>query len=238
MSKSSRELVNSWWLILPFTFPIYLNWTAFIYIGITARYRKWILYGVVYAIPGILITFLGSINSSEVNVNSMGILVIVMYLMGSVSIIHAFSLREEYFIRSKTLNKQNDDNLRKKIFREYGLVDWVSRENQGHSTTINDEKKAVSNEFDKNYPTEVGSQVDINNDPEDLLVEIPGVSVILAKKAIKLRESGVYFDSAEDFCQALGLKPHMVEKIKPFIVINPSGEEETIIKNKGRILDI
>lgn len=243
MSKSSWELIRSWWLILPFTFPIYLNWTAFIYAGITARHRKWILYGVIYAIPSILLTFIGSTtNSNEaIDANSiMGILIIIIYLMGCISIIHAFSLREEYLIRLKALkNVKNDDKLRKKIAREYGLGERVSSDTQEHSTVIKDKKQVVSEGFVKDFPSKsVSSPVDINNDPEALLLELPGMNEILAKKIIQLRQSGIYFSSAEDFGESLGLKPHVVERIKPLIVINPSGNETTIKKNKGRIVDI
>jgi DNA uptake protein ComE-like DNA-binding protein len=242
MSKSSWELINSWWLILPFTFPLYLNWTAFIYVGITARHRKWILYGVIYAIPSMLLTFIGSTaNSNEIiDANStIGILIIIIYLMGCTSIIHAFSLREEYLIRLKALkNVKNDDKLRKKIAREYGLGDRVSSDTQEHSTIIKDEKQAVSDGSVKDFPPTVSPLTDINNDPEDLLLELPGINETLAKKIIQLRRSGIYFDSAEDFGESLSLKPHVVERIKPLIVINPSREEIKIMKNKGRIVDI
>ena len=241
MSKRSWELINSWWLILSFTFLLYLNWTAFLYIGITARHRRWILYGVIYAIPSILFSFMASTwNSNEIiDGNSIqGMIIFIMYSMGLISIIHAFYLRKEYLVRLKALKKVNDDQLRKKIAREYGLSDRVSSDAHENSKVIKDEKQAVSDGFVKDFHSKsVSSPVNINNDPEDLLVELPGVNIILAKKTIQLRESGVYFDSAEDFGQALGLKPHTVEKIKPYIIINPK-EEIKIMKNKGRIVDI
>ena len=55
MSRRLWGLINSWWLILPFT--IYLNWLAFLYVGVTAKHRKWILYGVLYSIPFIFYQF-------------------------------------------------------------------------------------------------------------------------------------------------------------------------------------
>ena len=242
MSKSSWGLIHSWWLILPFTFPLYLNWTAFLYVGITARHRIWILYGVIYAIPSMLLTFINSTtNPNEIiDANSiMGILIIITYLIGCISIIHAFSLREEYLIRLKALkNVKNDDNLRKKIAREYGLDDRNFSYNQEHSTGIKDEKQADSDEFVKDFPHTVSPSIDINNDPEDLLLKLPGINKTLAEKIIQLRQSGIYFDSAEDFGELLDLKPHVVERIKPLVVINTSGEETKIMKNKGRIVDI
>lgn len=242
MSKSSWDLINSWWLVLPFT--IYLNWLAFLYIGITARHRRWMLYGLIYAIPIIsvqIIANMTNVNHKVVSATSLlGISTTIMFLMGIISIIYAFTLREEYLIRLKALkySNKNDDKLRKKIAREYGLSERIFSDSQD-STKIKDEGQTVSDDFVNDFSSgSVSRRVDINNDSEDLLAELPGVSVILAKKAIELRQSGVYFDSAEDFGEALDLKPHTIEGIKHFIVITPSRDEKKIMKNKGRIVDI
>ena len=240
MSRRLWGLINSWWLVLPFT--IYLNWLAFLYVGVTAKHRKWILYGVLYAIPFIfyLVYTQTGQNVSIINGQPISlefeIILTAVWLIGIFSIVHAFLLRKEYLIRLEILKEVKKDKLEKKILQE------VSLNNQEHSKNIEkQDMRTDSNEFVKDFPFKpVLSPVDINNDPENLLVELPGVSLILAKKAIQLRESGVYFNSAEDFGHALGLKPHTVEKIKPYIVINPQKDVQTatISQTKGRRIDI
>ena len=53
-SKHSREwgLVQSWWILLTFTFL--LSWAAFLYIGLRVRRARWTIAGVVYALPIVL----------------------------------------------------------------------------------------------------------------------------------------------------------------------------------------
>ncbi|MEL7671506.1 helix-hairpin-helix domain-containing protein [Methanobacterium sp.] len=240
MSRRLWGLINSWWLILPFT--IYLNWLAFLYVGVTAKHRKWILYGVLYAIPFIFYLFytLTGQDTSIVNGQPVSlefeIILSAVWLIGIFSIVHAFSLRKEYLIRLEILKEVKIDELKKEIHQE------ISLNNPEHSKNIeNQDTRTDTNEFVKDLPFKsVSSPVDINNDPEDFLVQLPGVSIILAKKTIQLRESGVYFDSAEEFGQALGIKPHTLEKIKPFIVINPQKDVSTITTShtKGRRIDI
>jgi DNA uptake protein ComE-like DNA-binding protein len=245
MSESSWKLANSWWLLLPFGFPIYLNWIAFIYIGVTARHFKWVLYGIIYLIPALFMNiFMTPTSSGEtvVTMNSVqGIIILAYYIMGVFSIFHAFYLRKEYLIRSETLNKvKSSESFRQKIVKEYELEYGISESPEVSPNITKNQEKPVSNEFVNNFPSNTTSSVDINKDPEDSLAELPGLNLILAKRAVQLRESGVYFDSAEDFGLALGLKPHIVKKIEPYVVIKPLNDvpTQTTSKTKGRRIDI
>lgn len=238
MSKRLWELINSWWLIFPFT--IYLNWMAFLYIGVTARHRKWIFYGIMYAIPVILYQVF--LETSEPISLRFEIILSAVWLIGVFSIVHAFFLRKEYLIRLEVLKEVKKDKLKKEILHEYDSNENTSLTNQDPSKNTEKQNIATdSNEFNKDFTYKsISSKVDINTDSEDLLMKLPGVSLILAKKAVQLRESGVYFDSAEDFGLALGLKPHIVKKIEPYVVIKPLNNvpTQTTSKTKGRRIDI
>lgn len=59
--------------------------------------------------------------------------------------------------------------------------------------------------------------MDLNNDPEEAIAALPGVGTILAKKAVSIRQSSGGFATVEAFAEALGLKPHMVERIRPLV---------------------
>src|SRR5215217_7005222 len=48
-------LLHSWWILLTFTLGFF-SWLAFLYIGLTARHPRWMLWALVYATP--LIVFL------------------------------------------------------------------------------------------------------------------------------------------------------------------------------------
>ena len=57
-------------------------------------------------------------------------------------------------------------------------------------------------------------KTDINNCSEIELTELPGISIVLAKKIIKRREEINGFKSVEDFFVFLKLKPHMENQLK------------------------
>ena len=207
--------------------------SLYIYIGVTAKHRKWILYGVLYAIPFIFYNvFMEKSNPISLRFE---IILTSVWLLAFFSMVHAFFLRKEYLIRLEMLKETKKDK-----FNE--ILHDTSLDNQEHPKNIEKPNmKTEATDFIKDFPSKsVSARVDINNDPEDLLIGLPGVNLILAKKAIQLRRSGVYFDSAEDFGEALGLKPHIVEKIKSYIVINPLKDVPVAktIQSKGRRIDI
>ena len=67
-----------------------------------------------------------------------------------------------------------------------------------------------------------------------MIAKLPGVGLILAKKAVKLRQTS-QFESIEEFGEALGIKPHILEQIRPSVVIS---NRETKIQKGGRLVDI
>lgn len=247
MSRRLWELLNSLWIILTFTY--FSNWLAFIYIGITARNRKWTVYGIVYTLPYIITVILMSlyVDPSMVNakgevtgtfVNITGSLFMIPWL---ISIGHAFYVRKEYLLRLKHFKgiecieelqiqrklKMMEDNeerdLKQKINKEYY--------DKYHGLKDSSDIETYDNIYNK--ISKPSLLVDINNDPEEVIAELPGVGIILAKKAIKIREISP-FESLEEFGEALGIKPHILEQIRPSIVI----VNEAKIQKSSRLVDI
>ncbi len=77
--------------------------------------------------------------------------------------------------------------------------------------------------------------VDVNKDSEEKIASLPGIGAILAKKAIKIRESTGGFVSADDFCSSLELKPHIAENIKSLIICTSKKPKDD--ENSRRIVD-
>ncbi|TCP57613.1 DNA uptake protein ComE-like DNA-binding protein [Tumebacillus sp. BK434] len=63
--------------------------------------------------------------------------------------------------------------------------------------------------------------VDINNDPKERIASLPKVGIVLAMKAVSIRETQGAFRSVEHFVEAVGLKPHVAEQLRDHIVIGP-----------------
>ena len=70
------------------------NWVAFFYIGFRAKQRKWILWGLFYSIPFVLIMLNPNLNNWLGDVTAL-----LTILLGMAGIVHAFKIRKEYLVR-------------------------------------------------------------------------------------------------------------------------------------------
>src|SRR5919107_5843006 len=95
-AKGKRwEILHSLWIGWTFTLGIF-SWVAFFYIGIRARQRKWILWGVLYLVPiAVVILLLAADASAALGVPAM----LLTFGLGVTSIFHAFWVRKEYLVR-------------------------------------------------------------------------------------------------------------------------------------------
>ena len=255
MSRRSWEILHSLWIILTFTY--FTNGLAFIYAGIRAKNRKWSLYGIIYILPFAITEIFMSyfINPSMINaegvvtdsfVNTVSSLFLIPWLL---SIGHAFYIRKEYLMRLESLEevhnaeqlhfhrrlKEMEDakerELRHNIRREYNM-DYYESTWPKSSDNIGNDKTGNINKT--TFKESTSLLVDINHDPAEVIAELPGVGIILAKKAVKLRQDS-QFESIEEFGEALGLKPHILEQIRSSVVIS---DLETKIQRSGRLVDI
>ena len=80
-------------------------------------------------------------------------------------------------------------------------------------------------------------RLDINNCSEIELTELPGVSIVLAKKAIKKREEIGGFKSTDEFLKFLKLKPHMENQLRQRIKVEKMKGSLDIKKYKERSVD-
>ena len=81
-------------------------------------------------------------------------------------------------------------------------------------------------------------KIDINNATDEEIATLPGVNIILAKKAIEYRNKNGYFRTLEQFMKIVNVKPNFASKIKTMIYL---GEVKNIPNldddNEGRIVD-
>jgi competence ComEA-like helix-hairpin-helix protein len=228
------EIVNLWWILL--TFTLFFNWLAFFYIAYKVRNRKWGVWGLIYAIPFMLLmSFEGKMLDISVS---------FMLLGGIFSIFHAFRIRKEFLYRlevMETVEKVEEIQLLHKIESEYGvrLQKEEVKKSRDIKNVANDNVKNMSLQSTISHTSRIQEEpplvVDINNDSEEAIAKLPGVGIVLAKKAVALRQKNGGFSSVEEFSQALGLKPHTVERIRPHVIIKPIQSFEK--QMSGRLVD-
>ena len=81
-------------------------------------------------------------------------------------------------------------------------------------------------------------RIDINNATDEEIASLPGVNIILAKKAIEFRNKNGAFRTLEQFMNIVNVKPHFASKIKSMIYLGEVPNlQQTDEDNDGRIVD-
>ncbi|MCR1973638.1 helix-hairpin-helix domain-containing protein [Clostridium sporogenes] len=116
---------------------------------------------------------------------------------------------ENFHMKSKEENMNNISPLMPKV-----------------ENTVNNIENSVNNE----------ESLDINSCSELELSKLPGIGLILAKKAVNLRNSKNGFDSVDEFIEMVGVKPHFVDTVKTMICCKSVKTVEAV-KMSGRRVD-
>jgi len=92
----------------------------------------------------------------------------------------------------------------------------------------------------KGSPVNSGSikKLNLNRATEQQLTSLPGVGVVLSKRAVNLRQQTGPFLSVTDFCQKLGLLQHFYYQIENLAYAGPMPEKKTEPEIGRRVIDI
>lgn len=100
-------------------------------------------------------------------------------------------------------------------------------------------KKRTNTDIEKASDKKNIKKVNINNCSEIELTELPGISIVTAKKIIKKREEINGFKTIEEFFSFIKLKPHMENQIKDRIHIEKMNYiDKKTKRNSERNVDI
>ena len=100
---------------------------------------------------------------------------------------------------------------------------------QEQTKEIKNESKPLLKPVDK---------IDINNASEVELTELPGISIVLAKKIVKERTEIGGFQNINDFFYFLRLKPHMEKQLRGLVCVNKMKLPKIIRKYNERNVDL
>ena len=85
----------------------------------------------------------------------------------------------------------------------------------------------------------ITKKIDINNSSEVELTELPGISIVIAKKIIKKRDAIDGFNSTKDFFLFLNLKPHIEEQLREMIICEKlKNNNPKISRSEERRIDL
>jgi competence ComEA-like helix-hairpin-helix protein len=189
-----------------------LSFGAFLYTGIKARHRPWIVAGVVYAAvlyAGFLITVSSDDDSLASNVG----ITLVLVAWG-VSLVHAFAIRGRYLERMELLEGGEYDRAEDRL-EEREEARRLAREEPERALELGIGRPDRSG-FD-------GGLVDLNNAPADVIEELAGVNRELAERIVATREDVGGFSSLDDLAQVCELPVALVDRIRADVVLLPRG---------------
>lgn len=229
------ELKNSIWMLWVFLTLGFFNYISFFYISYKVKQRKWFVAGILYSIPFILMMLTSDTVLSEHWLSDVGM---IGYIIGFiVSVIHVIKIRPEYLLRldaklSSGYKEKEIDHLKKTIAREYGATPVLDKQPVLTFPTADEQIN-----FNEKKEMRI-TQVVINEATEQELANIPGIGGLFAKKIISARSQENGFQSFKHFIDVLSVKPHLAEKIKPYLLFP---EKEPVVasaqKTEGRVID-
>jgi Helix-hairpin-helix motif len=190
----------------------FLSFGAFLYTGIRARHRGWVIVGIVYAFvlyTGFLLTVSTEDDSVVSNVG------ITLVLLGwGVSLVHAFAIRGRYLERMELVEGEHYDRAEDRAL-EREEARRLAREDPARALEM-----GVGRPDREGFS---GGVVDLNNAPASVIEELPGVSREVAERIVSAREELGGFSSLEDLAHVLELPVGLVDRIRAEVVLLPRG---------------
>ena len=108
-----------------------------------------------------------------------------------------------------------------------------------NSVQIKKENEVTANvsEVSNVYENKAVENLDINKATEEEISNLPGLTIIDAKRAITYREQNSGFKTVQDFYDAINAKPHVVAKLDSIIFVGKSNltEDNTATNSRRRI---
>lgn len=243
MEISKKEkILGSWWVLISFI-PVFSG-GAFIAAGIMAKSKKWKIIGLIY----IIIQFVcGALNLLDIAA--------VVFL---ISIGHAIYIRKEYFIRRKVLSDYNnvineqeakeDKRLIEKVYKDILGEDSNVINNIDNKAVDKQELKQTKHKIENSENIEIVQKLDINSCSDSELSQLPGIGIILSKKAMDIRRENGQFKSLNEFYEVLNISQDKKDKLNKYLECNvvevikednnsSEVKNEEKFKNMGRKID-
>lgn len=215
------ERWHSLWIGWTFTAGAF-SWVAFLYVGVRARRQRWVMWGAFYSIPFILWMVFAEGSEAVLDV-----VVTVMIVLGIASIVHAFRIRPDYL---RTIAAGLQVAPKPSFYspeQRHPPARTHPQPPPGPATASPTARPAAS----------ATAPIELNTASEEELAALPGVGATLARRAVELRESRGGFSSVDELGHALELKPHVVERLRPHLLVGARPAPRAEPRPSGRVVD-
>ena len=224
-SKGWR-LLQSLWILLSFI-PL-LPWLPFLYIAARTKKNSWAVWSLVYAIPNFIFFFTDYPYESA----AYDMVLAASMMSTLVAIIHSFVIRKDYLNRLEfkseygsgvgtereiTSGEKAPSHSSREIpnFREVpnAAIPLQAYENANQDINSHNYNRREVKSTHNNRP------LNINLASEDELADLPGVGILLSKKAIYHRQRKGQYTTLGEFFELLQLKDYEIHRLVPLLTV-------------------
>jgi DNA uptake protein ComE-like DNA-binding protein len=209
-----RSILRSWWALLALLPFGWLNWSAFLYVGLRGRRPLWLLFAAIYFLAA---TASITLVSLELDPDVYGWRSSTGTGIGLASwaagFVQALVIRQTYLDRMDALEDPRLDHAEDELRVRKGALELVAH-NPRHARDLGVGRPDLQNSFD-------GGLVDLNNASARVIASLPGVDEQVAQRAVVLRDEIGGFDSLLDFADLLDIPPNTVERLRERAVVLP-----------------
>lgn len=219
LERKSKEwrVLQSWWIVLSFI-PL-LPWLPFLYIAARTKKNSWAVWSFVYAIPNFIFFFTDYPYEST----AYDMVLAASMMSTVVAIIHSFVIRKDYLNR---LEFKAEYGTRVGTEREITSGETASlnpsreipnfREVPDAAIPLQNDHKHANQEIDQQKSN---GPLNINLASEEELADLPGIGILLSKKAIHHRQRNGQFNTLGEFFELLQLKDYEIHRLVPLITV-------------------
>ena len=197
------EWMQSWYLLGFLT--VYFYWVPMLYTGVRVVQPKWILWSVIYSLPGLVSLLTNTVASgTDYWINRW------MFACYVIAVIHTLVARGEFLVRLQSMQDEREELMHQALIRA-GLAEQERLE-QSRSQP----------RFERTGPQQplevaplTAKRFDVNTIGEREIALLPGMGSESARQAVTLRETLREFRSFDHFADKMGLGDDVRRKLRP-----------------------
>lgn len=197
-----KQKAKKWWMLVWAFF--FLTCVPFFYFGKKCNNKIWTAYGVVYLV---LLGVLFALDDQFREAKWFEFGRLIFWLCGMT---HTYYMLDSFSKRKMELD-QNDET--EQLSNEINYVEQIKE----HFVEKEQQRAVQTAKIGNLHEKKENNTIDINSCGESDFASLPGVSIVMAKRAISYREEHHGFFSIEEFFDTIQLKPHFIVQIQDMV---------------------
>ena len=206
---SGRVLVHpNRWLAVVALGVGFTTWGAFLYIGLRAQRRTWLMWAAAYGALALIGAAANGSSRPNSPVAAVGVIAVMVAWLGGT--VHAAVVRREAGCQNRSTRITSLGEARQRI----------ERRAEGQRLAARDPR--LAKEVGVGRPEMPGAEdfglIDVNHASSNALCRLPGVTPQIARRITEMRQGVGLFKSAEELGMYLDLSPAFVDEIGEYSV--------------------